>query len=153
MNENQRIYRTTSILPTTATTTTNPTTTNTNGNVSNSTLGNFEYKPPNNTGIILGIIGGALNVVGDALGYIGAIIQLNIDVNADFQSQVNAFKSGQEKDKMQEEIDDLKGQVKEIDDLKGQVKEIDDLKGQVKEIDDLKEQMKQLEKIIKSNQN
>ena len=31
--------------------------------------------------------------------------------------------------------------------------EIDDLKGQVKEIDDLKEQMKQLEKIIKSNQN
>jgi peptidoglycan hydrolase CwlO-like protein len=142
MNENQRIYRTTSILPTT-TTTTHPTTTNTNGNVSNSTLGNFEYKPPNNTGIILGIIGGALTIVGDALGYIGAIIQLNIDVNADFQSQVDAFKSGQEKDKMQEEIDELKGQVKEIDDLKGQVKEIDDLK----------EQMKQLEKIIKGNQN
>ena len=124
MNDNKRIYRTTSILPTT---------TNTNGNNSNSTLGNFEYKPPNNTGAILGIIGGALNVVGDALGYIGAIIQLDIDVSADFQSQVDAFKSDQEKDKMQEEIDDLKGQVKEIDDLK--------------------EQMKQLEKIIKSNQN
>jgi hypothetical protein len=133
MNENQRIYRTTSILPTTATTTTHPTTTNTNGNVSNSTLGNFEYKPPNNTGVILGIIGGALATVGDALATIGAIIQLDIDVNADFQSQVDAFKSDQEKDKMQEEIDDLKGQVKEIDDLK--------------------EQMKQLEKIIKGNQN
>ena len=124
MNENKRIYRTTSILPTT---------TNINGNNSNSTLGNFEYKPPNNTGVIIGIIGGALSTVGDALQTIGAIIQLNIDVSADFQSQVDAFKSDQEKDKMQEEIDDLKGQVKEIDDLK--------------------EQMKQLEKIIKSNQN
>ncbi len=71
--------------------------------------------------------------MGDALQTIGAITQLNIDVSADFQSQVDAFKSDQEKDKMQEEIDDLKGQVKEIDDLK--------------------EQMKQLEKIIKSNQN
>ena len=140
MNENKRIYRTTSILPTT--TNTNGNNSN-NSNNSNSTLGNFEYKPPNNTGVILGIIGGALNVVGDALGYIGAIIQLDIDVSADFQSQVDAFKSDQEKDKMREEIDDLKGQVKEIDDLKEQVKEIDDLK----------EQMKQLEKIIKSNQN
>ena len=110
---------------------------------SNSTLGNFEYKPPNNTGVIIGIIGGALATVGDALGTIGAIIQLDIDVSADFQSQVDAFKSDQEKDKMQEEIDDLKGQVKEIDDLKEQVKQLDDLK----------EQMKQLEKIIKSNQN
>src|SRR4051812_15574235 len=144
MNENQRIYRTTSILPTTTNpTTTNPTTTNTNGNVSNSTLGNFEYKPPNNTGIILGIIGGVLTIAGDALATIGAIIQIDIDVNADFQSQVDAFKSDQGKDKMQEEIDDLKGQMKQLDDLKGQVKEIDDLK----------EQMKQLEKIIKSNQN
>ena len=137
MNKNKRIYRTTSVLPTT---------TNNNGNNfnnSNSTLGNFEYKPPNNTGVIIGIIGGALATVGDALGAIGAIIQLNIDVPADFQSQVDAFKSDQEKEKMQEEIDDLKGQVKEIDDLKEQVKEIDDLK----------EQMKQLEKIIKGNQN
>ena len=128
MNENQRNYRTISILPTT---------TDTNGNDSNSTLGNFEYKPPNNTGIIIGIIGAALSTVGDALPTIGAIIQLNIDVNADFQSQVDAFKSDQEKekekDKMQEEINDLKGQVKEIDELK--------------------EQLKQLEKIIKSNQN
>src|SRR3954451_18706363 len=141
MNENQRIYRTTSILPTTATTTTSPTTTNTNGNVSNSTLGNFEYKPPNNTGVILGIIGAALSTVGDAMQTIGAIIQLDIDVSADFQSQVDAFKSDQEKDKMQEEIDDLKGQVKEIDDLKEQVKQLDDLKEQVKQLDDLKEQM------------
>lgn len=124
MNKNQRNYRTTSILPTT---------TNNNGNNSNSTLGNFEYKPPNNTGVILGIIGAALSTVGDAMQTIGAIIQLDIDVNADFQSQVDAFKSDQEKDKMQEEIDDLKGQVKEIDDLKGQ--------------------MKQLEKIVKGNQN
>ena len=123
MNKNKRIYSTTSVLPTA----------NINGNNSNSTLGNFEYKPPNNTGVIIGIIGGALSTVGDALQTIGAIIQLNIDVSADFQSQVDAFKSDQEKDKMQEEIDDLKGQVKEIDDLK--------------------EQMKQLEKIIKSNQN
>ena len=123
MNDNKRIYRTTSILPTT---------TNTNGNNSNSTLGNFEYKPPNNTGAILGIIGAVLTVAGDSLALIGEIIQLDIDVSADFQSQVDAFKSDQEKDKMREEIDDLKGQVKEIDDLK--------------------EQMKQLEKIIKSNQ-
>ena len=139
MNENQRNYRVASILPTT----TNPTTTNTNGNNSTSTFGNFEYKPPNNTGVILGIIGAAVSTVGDALQTIGAIIQLNIDVPADFQSQVDAFKSDQEKAKMQEEIDDLKGQVKEIEDLKGQVKEINDLK----------EQMKQLEKIMKSNQN
>ena len=127
MNKNKRIYRTTSVLPTR---------TNNNGNNfnnSNSTLGNFEYKPPNNTGVIIGIIGAALATVGDALQTIGAIIQLDIDVSADFQSQVDAFKSDQEKEKMQEEIDDLKGQVKEIDDLK--------------------EQMKQLEKIIKSNQN
>ena len=127
MNKNKRIYRTTSVLPTT---------TNNNGNNfnnSNSTLGIFEYKPPNNTGVIIGIIGAALSTVGDALQTIGAITQLNIDVSADFQSQVDAFKSDQEKEKMQEEIDDLKGQVKEIDDLK--------------------EQMKQLEKIIKSNQN
>ena len=62
MNKNKRIYRTTSVLPTT---------TNNNGNNSNnsnSTLGNFEYKPPNNTGVIIGIIGGALATVGDALG-------------------------------------------------------------------------------------
>ena len=124
MDENQRNYRTTSVLPTT---------TNNNDNNSNSTLGIFEYKPPNNTGVIIGIIGAALSTVGDALQTIGAITQLNIDVSADFQSQVDAFKSDQEKEKMQEEIDDLKGQVKEIDDLK--------------------EQMKQLEKIIKSNQN
>jgi hypothetical protein len=123
MNENKRLY----IIPST------PQTANINGNDSNSTLGNFKYKPPNNTGVILGIIGGALATVGDALSTIGAIIQLDIDVSADFQSQVDDFKSDQEKDKMREEIDNLKGQVKEIDDPK--------------------EQMKQLEKIIKSNQN
>jgi len=122
MNENKRIYITPSV----------PDTANINGNDSN-TSGNFIYKPPNNTGVILGIIGGALATVGDALATIGAIIQLDIDVSADFQSQVDDFKSDQEKDKMREEIDNLKGQVKEIDDLK--------------------EQVKQLEKIIKSNQN
>jgi hypothetical protein len=121
MNKNKRIYSTISALPTV----------NNNANDSNSTLGKFEYKPPNNTGVILGIIAGALTTVADALATIGAIIQLDIDVSADFQSQVSDFKSDQEKDKMQKEIDDLKGQVKEIDDLK--------------------EQMKQLEKIIKSN--
>jgi hypothetical protein len=122
-NKNKRIYSTTSVLPTA----------NNNANDSNSTLGKFEYKPPNNTGIILGIIAGTLTTVADALATIGAIIQLDIEVSADFQSQVNDFKSDQEKDKMRKEIDDLKGQVKEIDDLK--------------------EQVKQLGKIIKSNQN
>src|SRR4051794_34096354 len=123
MNKNKRLYIAPSLPPTA----------NINANDTNSTLVNFEYKPPNNTGVILGIIGGAMATVGDALATIGAIIQLDIDVSADFQSQVDDFKSDQEKDKMREEIDDLKGQVKEIDDLK--------------------EQMKQLEKIIKGNQN
>jgi hypothetical protein len=123
MNKNKRIYSTTTVLPTV----------NNNANDSNSTLGKFEYKPPNNTGVILGIIAGTLTTVADALATIGAIIQLDIEVSADFQSQVNDFKSDQEKDKMRKEIDDLKGQVKEIDDLK--------------------EQVKQLGKIIKSNQN
>jgi hypothetical protein len=133
MKKNKRLY----IAPTL------PPTANINGNDSNSNLVNFEYKPPNNTGVILGIIGGALATVGDALATIGAIIQLDIDVSEDFQSQVDDFKSDQHKDKMREEIDDLKEQVKEIDDLKDQVKEIDDLK----------EQVKLLVKIIKSNQN
>ncbi|MEK4252996.1 hypothetical protein [Ureibacillus sp. FSL K6-2830] len=61
----------------------------------------------------MGIIGGALATLGDALATIGAIIQLDIDVNADFQSQIEAFKSEQEKDKMREQIDNLKEQVKE----------------------------------------
>src|SRR3954447_22452235 len=102
MNENKRIASTISVLPTA----------NINGNNSNSTLGNFAYKPPNNTGVIIGIIGAALSTAGDAMQTIGAIMQLNIDVSADFQSQVDAFKSDQvdafksdqEKDKMQEEI-------------------------------------------------
>ncbi|MDR7080722.1 hypothetical protein J2Y03_005820 [Neobacillus niacini] len=112
-----------------------PPTANNNGNNSNSnsTFANFEYKPPNNIGNIIGIFGDVLVTVGDALGTIGAIIQLDIDVSADLQSQVDDFKSNQEKDKMREEIDDLKEQVKEIDDLK--------------------EQVKLLVKIIKSNQN
>jgi hypothetical protein len=118
MNKNKRLYT----VPTTAIV---PPTDNINGNDSNSTLGNFEYKPPNNTGVILGIVGGVLATVGDALATIGAIVQLNTDASADFQSQVDDFKSDQEKDKMQEEIDDLKEQVKEIDDLKGQVKELE----------------------------
>ena len=102
MNENQRIYRITSVLPTT---TNNNGNSSNNFNNSNSTLGNFEYKPPNNTGTILAIIGGVLTVAGDTLAIIGETIQLNIDASADFQSQVDAFKSDQEKEKMQEEID------------------------------------------------
>ena len=102
MKKNKRLY----IAPP------SPPTANINGNDSNSNLVNFEYKPPNNTGVILGIIGGALATVGDALATIGAIIQLDIDVSADFQSQVDDFKSDQQKDKMREEIDDLKEQVK-----------------------------------------
>jgi hypothetical protein len=133
MNKNKRLYIAPSLPPSGSI----------NANDTNSTLVKFEYKQPNNTGVILGIVGGALATVGDALATIGAIIQLDIDVSADFQSQVDDFKSDQEKDKMREEIDDLKEQVKEINDLKEQVKEIDDLK----------EQVKLLVKIIKSNQN
>lgn len=109
-----------------------PTISQNDNNYNSSNLNNFKYKPPNNTGVILGIIGGALATVGDALSTIGAIIQLDIDVSADFQSQVDDFKSDQEKEQMREEIDDLKGQVKEIEELK--------------------EQLKQLEILIKSNQ-
>lgn len=86
----------------------------------------FRYKPPNNSGVILGIIGGALAALGDVLATIGAIIQLDIDVNADFQSQIEAFKSEQEKDKMREQIDDLKEQVKEIENLKEQLKQLEE---------------------------
>ncbi|MCM3664148.1 hypothetical protein M3204_07020 [Mesobacillus subterraneus] len=84
---------------------------------SNTTLGNFEIKPPNNTGTILGIIGGVLTTVGDALATIGAIIQLNTDVSVDLQSQVDDFKSDQEKDIMREEIDDLQEKVKQLEKL------------------------------------
>ena len=92
---------------------------NNSGNNSNfnSTLGNFEYKPPNNTGTILGIIGGALATVGDALATIGAIIQLNTDVSVDFQSQVDDFKSDQEQDKLRVEIDDLQEKVNQLEQL------------------------------------
>ncbi|WP_449536376.1 hypothetical protein [Ferdinandcohnia sp. Marseille-Q9671] len=105
MNKNKRVSSITTVLPTTVN----------NDKNSLSALGNFEYKPPNNTGVILGIIGGTLSTVGDALATIGAIIQLNIDVSDDFQSQVDDFKSVQEKDKMREEIDDLKEQVKQLE--------------------------------------
>ncbi|WP_045515633.1 hypothetical protein [Neobacillus niacini] len=90
---------------------------NGNNSASNSTLSNFKYKPPNNTGAIIGIIGDVLATVDDALATIGAIIELNTDVSNDFQSQVDDFKSDQEKDKMQEEIDDLKEKVKQLEKL------------------------------------
>lgn len=87
------------------------------GSDSNSSPGNFQYKPPNNSGTILGILGGALSAAGDALATIGAIIQLNTDVSTDFQSQVDDYKSDQEKDKMREEIDDLQEKVKQLEEL------------------------------------
>lgn len=62
-----------------------PSTVNTNNtNNSDSTSTDFEYKPPNNTGIIIGLIGGVLASVGDALAVIGTLVQLNIDDAADF---------------------------------------------------------------------
>lgn len=88
-----------------------------NKSKSNSTSGNFEYKPPNNTGIIIGIIGGVLTTVGDALATIGAIIQLNIDESDDFQSKLGDFKSEQEKDQMRIEINNLNEKVKQLEQL------------------------------------
>ncbi|MQR94511.1 hypothetical protein [Fictibacillus phosphorivorans] len=85
------------------------------GNNNNSDT--FQYKQPNNTGTILGIIGGVLASVGDAVSTIGAIIQLDIDNADDFQSQVDDFKSDKEKDKMQKEIDDLQGKVASLEKL------------------------------------
>ena len=87
------------------------------GDNSNSSLNQFQYKPPNNSGTILGIIGGALSAAGDALATIGAIIQLNIDTSTDFQSQVESHQSDQDKNKMQEEIDDLQEKVKQLEEL------------------------------------
>nr|WP_309100437.1 hypothetical protein [Fredinandcohnia onubensis] len=86
-------------------------------NNSNSSPGNFEYKPPNNSGTILGIIGGVLSATGDALATIGAIIQLNTDTSVDFQSQVHDYHSEQDKKKMQEEIDNLQEKVKQLEEL------------------------------------
>lgn len=88
-----------------------------NGNISNSTQGNFQYKPPNNSGTILGIMGGVLTIAGDALATIGAIIQLNTDTAADFQSQVDDYHSEQDKKKMQEEIDNLQEKVKQLEEI------------------------------------
>ena len=87
------------------------------GNISNSIQGNFQYKPPNNSGTILGIMGGVLTIAGDALATIGAIIQLNTDTTADFQSQVESFQSDQEKNKMQEDIDSLQEKVKQLEEI------------------------------------
>lgn len=83
-------------------------------NISNSNIATFQYNPPNNTGTTLGILGGVLTTVGDAL---GAIIQLNTDNTADFESQVGSFKSDQEMEKMQAEIDDLQEKLKQLEQL------------------------------------
>ena len=84
---------------------------------SNSPSGNFQYKPPNNTGVILGIIGGVLTTVGDAMATIGAIIQLNIDTSEDFQSKLDDFKSDQDKDQMKSEINQLNEKIKQLEEL------------------------------------
>ncbi|MET3728279.1 hypothetical protein ABID52_001860 [Fictibacillus halophilus] len=86
-------------------------------NNSNNNSDTFQYKPPNNTGTILGIIGGVLASVGDAVATIGAIIQLDVDNADDFQSQVDDFTSDQEKEKMQKEIDDLQDKVATLEKL------------------------------------
>lgn len=104
MSKNKRVSDITSVLPTII-----------NEKKSQPSLKKFEYKPPNNTGVILGIIGGTLSAVGDALAVIGAIVQLNIDDANDFQSQVDDFNADLEKDKMQGEIDELKEQVKQLE--------------------------------------
>jgi hypothetical protein len=90
---------------------------NLNNSTSTSSSGNFEYKPPNNTGVILGIIGGVLTTVGDALATIGAIIQVNIDASDDFQSKLGDFKSEQDKDEMRKEINNLNEKVKQLEQL------------------------------------
>ncbi|WP_405099356.1 hypothetical protein [Oceanobacillus sp. FSL H7-0719] len=86
-------------------------------NISNSNIATFQYNPPNNTGTTLGILGGVLTTVGDALATIGAIIQLNTDNTADFESQVGSFKSDQEMEKMQAEIDNLQEKLKQLEQL------------------------------------
>ncbi|MEH7239316.1 hypothetical protein [Bacillus sp. JJ1562] len=86
-------------------------------NKTNSTLGNFQYKPPNNSGTILGIIGSVLSTAGDALSAIGAIIQLNTDVSTDFQSQVENYKSDQDKNQMQQDIDNLQEKVNQLEEM------------------------------------
>lgn len=90
---------------------------NNNGNNSNSSPANFQYKPPNNAGTIIGIIGGALSAAGDALATIGAIIQLETDVSTDFESQIDGYNSDQEKNQMQAEINDLQEKVKQLEEL------------------------------------
>jgi hypothetical protein len=88
-----------------------------NQDTSNTANGNFQYKPPNNTGVVLGIIGGVLTTVGDALATIGAIIQLNIDTSTDLQSQVGDYKSEQDKDEMRKEINNLNDKVRQLEQL------------------------------------
>ncbi|WP_180271126.1 hypothetical protein [Fredinandcohnia onubensis] len=87
------------------------------GNISNTTQGNFQYKPPNNSGTILAIMGGVLTIAGDALATIGAIIQLNTDTATDFQSQVESYQSDQVKNKMQEDLDSLQEKVKQLEEI------------------------------------
>ncbi|MEH6992789.1 hypothetical protein V7075_08730 [Neobacillus drentensis] len=65
----------------------------------------------------LAIIGGVITILGDALASIGEVVQLNIDVSADFQSQLGDFKSDKDKEKMQQEIDDLQKKVEKLEKL------------------------------------
>lgn len=112
------------------------------------TLNKFQYKPPNNTGIILAIIGGILTTIGDGLSTIGAIVQLDIDNSIDFQSQLDDFMLAQEnekeKAKMSDQIEIIREQVNDIDTLREQLKEIEEIKEQLKEIRDIKEQLKEI---------
>jgi DNA gyrase/topoisomerase IV subunit A len=78
---------------------------------------NFQYKPPNNTGTNLALIGGVLTTVGDALAIIGTIIQLNTDTAADFQSQVDDYIAEQEQDNLRDEVEELQEKIKQIEEL------------------------------------
>lgn len=77
----------------------------------------FQYQPPDNTGTILGIIGGILTTVGDGLATIGAVIQLNQDVQSDYVSQKDEFIKDQETEKMQEQIEDLTKKIERLEKL------------------------------------
>lgn len=95
--------------------------TNNSSSLKAKNLEGFQYIPANNTGTILGIVGGVLTTIGDAIATYGAIIQLEEDTLADLRSQIKDFQDSQEadqeKEKMQEQIDDLKQKIAKLENI------------------------------------